>query len=212
MRKFKHKITGDIAEGVDTFYRSKDMYTIPAKYVENSNDWEEIKEVKLDVPIGTKFKEYDCGSIYTIDHIDNSTVQVCLDGVPLYTSGFEVEYVNIQFKLGNWIIYKEPLFLDELGNEIIEDSIVWIIEGLNTPWSTKAIYPKNSTHWNLFKDHKENTKIFVNKLDAENYINENKPKFSKKQVLDALEWGKYEYYRSIASTEWFRVVKEKLGL
>ena len=88
--------------------------------------------------------------------------------------------------MGNWIIYKEPLFLDELGNEIIEDSIVWIIEGLNTTWSTKAIYPKNSTHWNLFKDRKENTKIFVNKLDAENYINENKPKLSKKQVLDVL--------------------------
>jgi len=44
MRKFKHKITGDIwkeQEDLGLFYYSNTM-TLPKKYVENSHDWEEI--------------------------------------------------------------------------------------------------------------------------------------------------------------------------
>ena len=124
------------------------------------------------------------------------------DTIESSPTDFNAEYCKIKH-------YKEPLFLDELGNEIVEGSTIWVTESLNTPWCSRAIFPKNSSYWNIFTDRRENTKIFVNKADCENYINENKPMFSKKQILDALEWG---YLHSIVATEMYRAVKIKLDL
>ena len=46
MRKFKHKLTGDVAElEFDTrYYLIKDKAHIPSRLIENSNDWQEVKE------------------------------------------------------------------------------------------------------------------------------------------------------------------------
>ncbi len=52
MKKFKHKITGDIAmmKSNNSSFYTYDGMDIHARIVENSCDWQEI----LDLPVGTK--------------------------------------------------------------------------------------------------------------------------------------------------------------
>jgi hypothetical protein len=57
-RKFKNKITGDIVtemKNKDSKFYSNEVHTIPALFVEKSNDWQEI----IEHPIGTKVKDAD---------------------------------------------------------------------------------------------------------------------------------------------------------
>jgi len=52
-RKFKHKITGDVVKerhNKDCRFYTNEIHSIPALFVENSNDWQEIPEI----PVGTK--------------------------------------------------------------------------------------------------------------------------------------------------------------
>lgn len=55
MRKFKHKTTKEEVELYNNFYVCKDSACIPKRFIENSNDWEEIIE-KINQPL---FKTID---------------------------------------------------------------------------------------------------------------------------------------------------------
>jgi hypothetical protein len=62
-RKFKHKITGDIVkerQNKDCRFYTNEIHSIPALFVENSNDWQEIQEI----PVGTKVVDADTRFIY----------------------------------------------------------------------------------------------------------------------------------------------------
>lgn len=67
MRKFKHKITGNIATEIHSGYNYKvtnpQNFTIPKWIVENSSDWQEI----IDIPVGTKIQLFIGEAIKTED-------------------------------------------------------------------------------------------------------------------------------------------------
>lgn len=175
----------------------------------NSKDKCKITKVKrlsdnVVFSVGDKVK-YSTGSIKW--NIDNFYIRK--DGILLVRSK---DCINVE-TISTIEHCKEPLFLDELGNEVFEgDKVFSVCHKYN--WEIEDNRSVNKASKFVQDNYKEQAawKFFKYKEDRDNYILENKPRFSKKQVLDALEWGKYEYYRSIASTEWFRVVKEKLGL
>jgi len=158
----------------------------------------------------TKVKRLSDGEIFSLGDL--------IDGLSYNKRviiGFEIEDNSLKVlqeggfsKLQRIKHSVKPLFLDELGNEVFEGEKIYFVE--IGEYLHKGCEIVNSYKNNYVLDN--DFKFFKNKADAEKFISDNKPTFSRKQVLDALEWGKYEYYRSIASTEWFRVVKEKLGL
>lgn len=178
---------------------------LPKHQVENLLEfWQEIKEVNLEVPIGTKFVNR-IGELFTIKKVEDDCALIQWNTPNYMISRIQIEQVNKYFKDGTWVIYKEklPIFLDELGNEVFEGDIFYFV---------------NHMFWDLEKgkalygDLRPGIKHFKNKIEALEYIDENKPIFSKKQVEEALNWGKHEYYNSMNSTKWYRVFKEKLGL
>ena len=97
MKKYKHKITGNIA--VETHseqnYRVQN-FTIPNWIVESSTDWEEIEE--LCVPIGTKFiaPKKSTSFIYTIDSINKNNILITWTGLAggVY---YSVKDINCKF-------------------------------------------------------------------------------------------------------------------
>lgn len=67
-KKFKHKYSNDIAELINSAGYKLNKNTIgliPTEYIENSNDWEEIVEVKKDYEI-LEFKSNCTGLIHTL--------------------------------------------------------------------------------------------------------------------------------------------------
>lgn len=299
-KTYKHKITGNIA--VETISESNYKvseprnFTVPKWIVENSNDWEEIKEVKLEVPIGTKFRHKLSSNIAQI--ISYKDGMVNMDFLEL--TSIPVEKVNYYFSSGTWTIYKEkefdvleteyipgksgcnvcgernpqyyenkkiikvkrlndkiifklgdliklkngelkgilgfrihntfcqvelssgknvdylanlseiqpfnqPLFTDELGNEVYEGDKIYFVE--IGEYLHKGCEIVNSYKNNYILDN--DFKFFKNKADAEKYISDNKPTFSRKQILDILTeptitnlWGYVDPYK----------FKQKLGL
>lgn len=74
----------------------------------NNEFWQEIKEVKLEVSIGTKFQHHSTKDfVYTIHSVENETVKVVWDRD---TTRYPVNQVNTFFEDGTWIIYKEKEF------------------------------------------------------------------------------------------------------
>jgi hypothetical protein len=81
---------------------------LPKHQVENLPEfWQEIKEVKLEVPIGTKFKHLDSSLIYTIDSLIDDEVKITWS---YDSTKYPIGSVNTYFKEGTWIIYKEKSF------------------------------------------------------------------------------------------------------
>lgn len=117
--------------------------------------------------------------------VDDNTIQVW--GV--WIMGMEA-YVN----LDDAILLKQPLFLDELGNEVFEGDTYYFIFNLGGELYLRKIHSASITSGKTSTD-----KYFKYEKDAERYFDDNKPMYSKKQVLEALDWGKHEYYKSIAN-------------
>jgi hypothetical protein len=100
MRKFKHKLTGDVAElEFDTrCYLIKDKAHIPSRLVENSNDWEEVKEYP---------------KIVSFRNTTNDVIfHICEDG--FYTSCF------LDYKIGT---FNKEHFLEESHFEIYQVAV-----------------------------------------------------------------------------------------
>jgi len=96
--------------------------------------------------------------------------------------------------------YKQPLFLDELGNEVFKGDTFYFVNPMF--WDLergKAQYGDLRTEMHHFK----------NKVDAEKYIIDNKPTFSRKQIKQTLWESNLENYLEMNNVLYF---KEKLGL
>lgn len=113
MRTFKHKTTKEIAKlckDDNNFYRVNDSLVMPKRFIENTNDWTEIIEEKLCVPIKTKFQysniNPDSAIIYTIDSVENDIVKITWNNSNNHTHFF-VSKCNEKFNNKSWTIYRE---------------------------------------------------------------------------------------------------------
>lgn len=101
---------------------------------------------------------------------------------------------------------KEPLFVTEDGVEIFElDTEFFVVNTSNDEF--RLIPNKCSSRNTNFKW--AHLKIFSTKEAAEKYIDDNKPMFSKKQILDALEFSKVH---GISGVIYLKDFKQKIGI
>ncbi len=113
MKTFKHKTTKEIAKlckDDNNFYRVNDSLVMPKRFIENTNDWTEIIEEKLCVPIKTKFQysniNPDSATIYTIDSVEKDIVKITW-GYDNSHSYRNISQANAYFKEKIWTIYRE---------------------------------------------------------------------------------------------------------
>lgn len=219
MKKFKHKITGIVAEKLNTCEKYKLKIStsdiIPAWVIENSNDWEEIVE-----------KDYEILEYKSIQGLHCEKGQYCFDVVSQYGNPNEWFIYKIrrksdgvEFKIGDKVYnpncksqtfiiesfyldcnnihllcgkghinitkiehYKEPILITEDGYEMFEGDKVYFVE--IGEYLHKGCEIVNSYKYNYILD--KDFKFFKTKENAEKYIYENKPEFSRKQILNAI--------------------------
>jgi hypothetical protein len=245
MRKFKYKKSNSIVSGdSEKDYKLETGYLLPAWVVENSNDWEEIKE---EFPKIISFRRISDKMLYTLGRYDLYWGKEAITGYTLdtmITQGENTSYTEIYqvavsetevFTLGDkvkhpftdgfdviskFIICKDPkkdvvisIYRPDLigklvanvgnclGNCNIEVSrlekapeVLFITEDgvekhvnedfyyIGDAWNlciTKCLY-KGDGDFSRFK-------TFHNREAAKQYISENKPIYSKKQVREAIE-------------------------
>lgn len=206
MKKFKHKITGYIAAETTSEKNYKvsepKNFTIPKWIVENSNDWEEIiennsKRLLYKGNILYNVKRLSDNQEFTIgDKVLNSRnelktilgfVDTCNIQVELGTGNF-VDYID---NLCNIQHYKEPILTTEDGYECtLDDRVFGVLPKAN--WQTdyydeegvpvSRLFNPEGKRWNPSSE----WLWFKTKENAEKYIYENKPEFSRKQILDAI--------------------------
>ena len=239
MRKFKHKSTGFVAElnSNAVNYILKENRQLPEQLplwvVENSNDWEEMKEF----PKIISFRKISDKTLYTLGKYDLYWGKEVIGGYTLdvmITQGKNTNYTEIYqvavsetevFTLGDKVIIDEcnplynkgiikyfkvandghirvevsngcnvgvqmikkapeHLFVTEDGIEIFEgDTVHWVNSDIcNYLYSTKfsEFHPAILKGETMFK-------VFLTKGSAEEYIDDNKPIYSKKQIKEAFE-------------------------
>lgn len=198
MRKFKHKTAGYIAEKLTTCEKYKLKIStsdiIPAWIIENSSDWEEIienngKRLLYKGNILYNVKRLSDNQEFTIgDKVLNSRnelktilgfVDTCNIQVELGTGNF-VDYID---NLCNIQHYKEPILTTEDGYEMYEGDKVYFVE--IGEYLHKGCETVNSYKYNYILD--KDFKFFKTKENAEKYIYENKPEFSRKQIKELYE-------------------------
>lgn len=159
------------------------------KCEENPDFWEEVKEVeKLCVPIGTKFICNLGTEVYTLDRINPNKTSVVITWEDKNQFTYDIKIVNKYFSEGTWRIYVEKpvLFFTEDEVAIYRDSEVWCVR-VDIPESNSK-----DKQWDIYKydgkwesrSESDSYKWFSTKKLATEYIEENKPIYSKKQVLD----------------------------
>jgi hypothetical protein len=133
------------------------------------------------------------GCYIEIDDSDNGFVEL--------TSN---EYVKLSDYPDYWQEIKEPLFITEDGinvydvNEILFKII--LEDTTNISWINVSLL-KSQIY--------QTDKVFSTKEAAEKWIKENKPRFSEKQVLGALQKG---FYKAKIWAEFVPSFKKELGL
>lgn len=101
------------------------------------------------------------------------------------------------------IVDKKPLFTTEDGVEVFYDwAYVYVVH--------PKTYKLRKISWGSFNnDLGEILKVFSTVEAAESWISENKPVYSRKQILEAIESSRSEYW---AKSNVERQIKEKLNL
>ena len=93
---------------------------------------------------------------------------------------FIFELISKEYNLQH---YKEPILTTEDGYEMFEGDKVYFVE--IGEYLHKGCETVNSYKYNYILD--KDFKFFKTKENAEKYIYENKPEFSRKQILDAID-------------------------
>ena len=129
---------------------------------------------KLCVPVGTKFRHKNKDQVYTISSHQWNVVEISWLFIEQECKAvFTVDVANQYFSNRTWIICN-PLFKTEDGVEIFEDNYFcdvdpcWVI--------SRRICGKE---FEPLKDYK----YFSTKEAARNYVNMNKPLYSKKDII-----------------------------
>lgn len=237
MRKFKHKITKDVAimKSNNSSFYTYDGMDIHARIVENSNDWEEVTEEK---EYEITAYQHGCGKIYpvTSDHSFNYnnvyyriySIKRLSDG-EVFTIGDRTENLNNfydgdnkdhgkihsirledgkitvgilhsgGFFLNTVIKAKQPLFTTEDGKKIFKGDQSYFV--------TTSFYLHGPSTYHGGGEH--SGKYFSTREAAEEYIIENKPVLSLKEILSQsiiCDWG-HDF-----RTKLHQLVKQKLNL
>lgn len=137
---------------------------------------------KLCVPIGTKFKIDLISSICTINRVEQSRVWINC-GEDMNGFYYEISSLNKLFANGTWKEVK-PLLITEDGVELFECNSYTTVNSNFSIFSGYTV-PKD---FKLKKD----IKYFSSWELASNYVEENKPRFSKKQLRE--EFNEYSDY------------------
>lgn len=215
MRKFKHKTAGYIAEKLTTCEKYKLKIStsdiIPAWVIENSNDWEEIIEKNYErllykgnilysvkrLSDGVEFKIGDkiCwnwafakNKYFTIKSFNIIEDKLRFNTVEESGQNFIFELISKEYNLQH---YKEPILTTEDDYECtLDDRVFGVLPKAN--WQTdyydeegvpvSRLFNPEGKRWNPSSE----WLWFKTKENAEKYIYENKPEFSRKQILDAI--------------------------
>jgi hypothetical protein len=184
-KKFKHKKTGDIVELISRagykLYKST-IGLIPAEYIENSSDWEEIVEREwkiLDTMISddleqsiSSVKRLSDGEIFTIgDKLTEGTILTFSlsdynDGIyadTIKVSGDDM-YYYCGLPLNKWVKLNQPLFTTEDGVDIYSGDCFYHVD---------KEFRISQNHG--FSGISEKIFAFSTKKAAKNYITCNKP-------------------------------------
>jgi len=178
MRKFKHKITGNIATETLTEKNYKvsepKNFTIPKWIVENSNEWEEI----LDLPIGTRIIQ-----IRNTESIKETSYEKTKEGWYFGDLKVWIDESDIGEGKRFQIVKEKPvLFFTEDGKEIREgDEYYYVLESINN-----CIIGKNNCTKFGISLNRKGIKYFSVKEAAEEYIILNKPVLSINDVQKCL--------------------------
>jgi len=170
-------ITKQHTEGDDGSYYWLSNWFTPKDFPQF---WEEVKEAeKLCVPIGTKFTHGNGETIFTISRVYGIEVDVTWNNGEL-PSFYNIKQVNSLFSNGTWKIYVEKpvLFVTEDGKEIREgDSYYYVYSDFMVDFSSSACKTSGTT----------GCKYFSTKELAQEYSDMNKPIYSKRQIIEALQ-------------------------
>jgi hypothetical protein len=230
-KQYRHKLTGKIAElEFDIrYYLIKNESHIPSYIVENSNDWEEIKEVKEEFPKIVSFRNKNSCACFLLkdngkfayvsvdgfmgmDDLlkkpDFEIYQVATSPTETFTLGDRVTY-NYKANYAPWII--DNFLLRSDGKILARSNNTSIVEYISEIKKVKEpifvtednyeIFIKDSCHlintsyWQLFENMVQTRdlilpswmKAFKDLEKAKKYLEENKPRFSKKQLTEALK-------------------------
>lgn len=137
--------------------------------------WEEVKEEKLCVPVGTKFSVGKLGSVYRIDAILGRD-KVWVVGEHSSTV-YCIESVNHNFNTNYWIKCK-PLFKTNNNVDIFEGDTFYFVGAAF--WGVGEMVASD------IAQAKQAIARFSTKVAAENYIKWNKPAYSAKQVIESV--------------------------
>jgi len=151
--------------------------------------WQPLEE--LCVPIGTKFRHsYDDSEIYTITSIDTTLTDVIVKwetGSAVYS----IEEANKYFKNKLWVKYVEKpvIFITEDGVGIKEGEPFYMVnsEFKLSFWGNYAENKKFICSGAPGSNFQEGHKAFSTEKIAEEYIQDNKPIYSRKQALAMLD-------------------------
>ena len=213
MRKFKHKITGKFAEKTtsgDFYVNNHEL--IPCWCVENSNDWEEIIEKDYErllykgnilysvkrLSDGVEFKIGDkvCwkwafakNKYFTIKSFNIIEGTLKFNTIEESAQNFIFELISKEYNLQH---YKEPILTTEDGYECtLDDRVFGVLPKAN--WQTNYYGKKGVPVFKLFNPEGKRWNPssewlwFKTKENAEKYIYENKPEFSRKHILELYE-------------------------
>jgi len=202
MFKYRNKLNGKIAtqEFDIRYYLIENECHVPSWIVEKSNDWELVKEKEWEViqynrlAAGVFTISYDIktvkrlsdNTIFSIgdkikcqnSHVDKpepiTRIEINKEGTPcLFTKSFHNNGVNI-FKAIKCIF----LFVTEDGIEIFEGDKYWEVVLINNSYNIRDMLADSTS--NPCRDYYI---TFSTEKAAKDWIDMNKPQFSKQQIL-----------------------------
>ena len=205
-------------------YRSKintDIYFDNPEYFSRlSSDWEiysiRRKSDGVEFKIGDKVYwnwAFAKNKYFTIKSFNIIEDKLRFNTVEESGQNFIFELLSKEYNLQH---YKEPLLTTEDGYECtLDDRVFGVLSKAN--WQTYYcsaegvfvfyLFNPQGKRWNLSSE----WLWFKTKENAEKYIYENKPEFSRKQILEALDYAKYAEF---SQGKWIIAskIKEKLKL
>lgn len=153
---------------------------------------EEVKEEKLCVPVGTKFRlRCDNKVIYTITTITNNSIEVTWLGLESKVKeniGYTIPEANNYFKKGHWIECK-PLFKTNDNVDIFEGDTFYFVA--STSWGVGEMVASD------IAQAKQAIARFSTKEAAEKYVDRHKPIYNRVQVNDAILKSLLEYMSDV---------------
>jgi hypothetical protein len=145
--------------------------------------WEKIEE--LCVPIGTWFVDSSDYTISTIDSVENNLVKILWKDSNIPCCAYTVSAVNELFSKGVFKEFKkEPLFVTEDGVNIFEGDEYYTVFSCFD--KNEDVYPFkiNGPFKARIIRYLGVPKYFSTKEAAQKYVNENKPKYSEKELRE----------------------------